>query len=108
MTKQPVKCKFCDYNARWKGLCLGCFERTGAGDEYRRERHESESRAREQEQAEREGAAMKLIMDMVADKREWWEISDRLNGHRYLHRGRPWSSDIVRNVYLAATADDWD
>lgn len=108
MTADRPRCRYCDYTARWQGLCLGCFERTGAGDRYRSERAQAELTKAEADAQRQEDEAREMIVTLRDAGQEWWEISERLNALRLRHAGRPWSSDMVRNVYLALTADDWD
>ncbi|MFT7648667.1 MAG: hypothetical protein ACI8Y4_003419 [Candidatus Poriferisodalaceae bacterium] len=101
-------CRHCDFPARWQGLCFTCFERSGAATGLRLEREAREAAEREIEAERREVETTGMLLRLGGEDHEWWEISERLNARGFRYRGRPWSADIARNVYLTLTADDWE
>ena len=106
-TVSPVSvCRYCDYKARWEGLCLTCYQRSGLA-EQRREEQLAREAAERTAQAEADAeAAHRMLMDMGDRQLPWWEISERLNKAGHRNHGHPWTPTSARGVYVASN-DDW-
>jgi len=101
-------CSQCNYPARWQGLCFACFERSGLAGVLRGEREVVEQQNRQAKAEQDEVDAEAMLIRLEGEGAEWWEISERLNARGFRYRGKPWSSDMARNVYLSLTSETWE
>ena len=102
-----TQCRYCDYTARWEGLCLSCYQQSGLAEKRREEQLAREAAEREVRDAEAVEASRIALMNLGDQQLPWWEISERLNKAGHRNGSQPWTPTSARGVYVAATEDDW-
>ncbi|GEM_PF-2700049 len=102
------QCKYCEYSARWEGLCLTCYQTSGLAEQRRAEDRARQERERAAQQAEHEAAALTRLLELGDQQLPWWDISERLNRSGLRHQGTPWTPSSARGVYVAHREDDWE
>jgi len=102
------QCKYCKYSARWDGLCLSCYQRSGLAEQRREEELVRQEREQAAQMAEKEAAALTRLLDLGDQQLPWWDISERLNRSGHRQRGAPWTPASARGVYVAHREDDWE
>ena len=102
-----AQCRYCSYTARWEGLCLSCYQRSGRAEERRAEELAREA-AERRERAEREQQrAVEKLLELGDQQLPWWDISERLNRAGLRLEGAPWTPTSARGHYVALR-DEWD
>lgn len=103
-----AQCKYCAYTARWEGLCLACYQRSGLAEKRRAEDLARQARERELQQAEQRAASLAKLLELGDRQLPWWDISERLNRGGHRHDGAPWTPTSARGVYVVHRDDEWD
>ena len=101
------QCRYCSYTARWEGLCLSCYQRSGLAERRRAEELERQARERAEIDAARAEASLSKLLELGDQQLPWWDISVRLNRAGHRHQGAPWTPTSARGVYVAQREDDW-
>lgn len=102
------QCRFCSYSARWDGLCLSCYQRSGRMDQRREEERQRVTAERLAQQQRAATEALDSLLTMGDQQLPWWDISERLNRAGHRNDGRPWTPSTARGVYVAKRGDEWE